>query len=227
MNKYWSKEEFETVVKNAKTIKEVLRHFGLPSNQGHYNRMFHKYVKEFNIDITHIMNSVKSQEFRKPIPIEELFIKGKHREGRSLKKRLIKEGFAKDECSVCGQTNEWNNKPLVLQLDHINGDNTDNRVENLRVICPNCHSQTSTWSGRNAQEKHAHKYVCKTCGGPKKYTKSKNCKKCERLSRRGNTKIVWPPKETILQMTEEIGFSATGRKLGVSDNAVRKFLRKQ
>lgn len=226
MSKYWSIDEFREVVKGSKTIREVLQHFGLPKNQGYYNREFHKTVDEFHIDISHIVENVKTQSFRKRIPLDELFVKGDQRNTQSLKKRLIKEGLAKDECSECGQLPLWNNKPLVLQLDHINGDNTDNRIENLRILCPHCHSQTETWSGRNAQEKHIHKHACSVCGGPKKNTKSDKCVKCENEARKENTKIEWPSVETVSQMTKQLGFVATGKSLGVSDNAVRKFLKR-
>ena len=66
----------------------------------------------------------------------------------SLKKRILRAGLLKNECYICG-LKEWLNKPIVLQLDHINGNNKDNRIENLRLLCPNCHSQTSTWCGKN------------------------------------------------------------------------------
>lgn len=56
------------------------------------------------------------------------------------------------KCACCGNTGEWNGRPLVLQLDHINGDNCDNRLENLRFLCPNCHSQTDTFAGRNCKK---------------------------------------------------------------------------
>lgn len=226
MNKYWSIDEFRAVVAQSKTIREVLQHFGLPKNQGHYNRMFHKTVDEFDIDISHITDSVKTQSFRKRIPLDEFFVVGVKREGRDLKKRLLEEGLVKDECSECGQLPKWNNKPLVLQLDHINGDNTDNRIENLRILCPHCHSQTDTWGGKNAQEKHAYKHVCSVCGGHKKNTGSDKCEKCRNVAQKENTKIVWPEYSALKQMTGELGFSGAGRKLGVSDNAIRKYLKR-
>lgn len=226
MNKYWSLEEFKEIVKTAKTIKEVLRHFGLPSNQGHYSRMFHKYVKENNIDISHILESIKKQEFRKKLSIEEMFIANSHRSGKNLKTRLLKESLIEDKCSNCKSPPVWNGKLLVMQLDHINGDNTDNRIENLRLLCPNCHSQTDTFGGKNTKKSHAYKHVCKTCNGYKKNTKSLNCKACEDKSRKEKTKIVWPSKDIVIQMTEELGFVAAGKQLGVSDNAIRKFLKR-
>ena len=66
-----------------------------------------------------------------------------------LKIRLIKENKMNYRCAICGNNGEWNGKPLSLQLDHINGVNNDNRIENLRFLCPNCHSQTETFSGKN------------------------------------------------------------------------------
>lgn len=66
-----------------------------------------------------------------------------------LKKRLIKEGIKEDKCESCGLVDIWNGKPITLQLDHINGINYDHRLENLQILCPNCHSQTDTYCGRN------------------------------------------------------------------------------
>ena len=66
-----------------------------------------------------------------------------------MKSRLIKEEILEYKCALCGNTGEWQGQSLTLQLDHINGINNDNRLKNLRLLCPNCHSQTKTFSGRN------------------------------------------------------------------------------
>lgn len=71
----------------------------------------------------------------------------------SLKRRLINEKKLNYKCALCGNTGGWNNKKLVLQLDHINGDHKDNRIENLRLLCPNCHSQTETFCTRQLRAK--------------------------------------------------------------------------
>jgi hypothetical protein len=72
--------------------------------------------------------------------------------GMSKRKFLFEHIFKKPTCTECGQNDLWNNKFLKLQIDHINGDSSDNRFENLRVLCPNCHTQTSTWGNPNKKK---------------------------------------------------------------------------
>lgn len=84
-------------------------------------------------------------------PLEEI-LAGKHPHYRNdhLKRRLLAAGFKENVCEECGLGTTWNGKPLVLTLDHVDGDSTNHRLENLRMLCPNCHSQTETFCGRNA-----------------------------------------------------------------------------
>jgi Zn finger protein HypA/HybF involved in hydrogenase expression len=75
------------------------------------------------------------------------------RAGRDhLKARLIKAGLKENRCEQCG-ISSWRGKPLSVQLHHKNGDGTDNRTENLEFLCPNCHSQTDTYGGRNGHRR--------------------------------------------------------------------------
>jgi len=78
---------------------------------------------------------------------------GSTRQRGVLKYYLLKQGLLPNTCALCPQGPEWNGKPLVLVLDHINGVNNDNRLENLRLLCPNCNSQTDTFAGRNVRRR--------------------------------------------------------------------------
>lgn len=86
-------------------------------------------------------------------PLDELLVAGRRTQGIHLKRRLIKAGLKEDRCEDCG-IDRWLGRPLALALHHINGDPCDNRLENLRLLCPNCHSQTPNFAGRNAQRRH-------------------------------------------------------------------------
>ena len=109
---------------------------------------FRKYVKRLGLWRT----NQGGRGLKKPVPVIPLeeILQGLHPEyGRShLKRRLLTNGLKKNECEECGLS-EWRGKPLVIQLEHINGVKNDHRWSNLKMLCPNCHSQTPTFSGRN------------------------------------------------------------------------------
>lgn len=141
----------------------------------------------------------------------------------TLKKKLYKKGIFKNQCVICG-INEWNGKELVCQLDHINGISNDNRLENLRILCPNCHSQTATYANKKKKEiKKTPRINCVKC---KFESNGKvfcdECKKTEAIKRRT---VERPPYEQLLKEIEESNFSAVGRKYGVSDNAIRRWIK--
>lgn len=163
----------------------------------------------------------------------------------SLRGRLIKEGLKENKCELCNIEN-WCGKPLSFHLDHINGDNMDNRIENLRILCPNCHSQTDTYCSNNMKssksEERNRRYlnkeekVIEKKFEIKKKVKTKNqcecgveirresnmCNKCHTKSLR---KVERPSIEQLKIDIKELGYAGTGRKYGVSDNAIRKWIK--
>lgn len=143
-----------------------------------------------------------------------------------LKIRLLKEGIKQNICEICG-ISEWNNKQLNMELDHIDGNRFNHSLDNLRMICPNCHAQTDTYRSKNAKYVKSEKN-CKICENTFERKLGDYCsRKCSNSSRKGNNyKIDWPNNIELKKLVDEYGYSATGRKLGVSDNAIRKHLNK-
>lgn len=157
-SKIWliDKEELISAIDSSKSLAEVLIHFGFVGAGGNY-RTLQRRCLEDSIDLSKFRESgrlkkiLSLNDFNEKIkfPIEVCLVENSNYSRSRLKRRLIKEGLLEDKCSVCGQLPMWNEKPLTLQIDHINGISNDNRIENLRIICPHCHSQTENFAGRN------------------------------------------------------------------------------
>ena len=210
-------EELVSLVKNSGALADVLRAIGLDP-KGRNLHTLKQRLEEENIDYSHIPMGRGSNRNRTGLgrdkkPLSEVMVKDSIYPTNNLKKRLLREGILENKCSICGLGPEWNGKELVLQLDHINGDSKDHRLENLQIICPNCHTQTDNYAGRGKR-----KYYCE-CGN-EKHKLSTKCNSCQGKLRR---KVERPPKKELKKDIEEMSWVAIGRKYGVSDNAVRKW----
>lgn len=136
------KEQLLKAIENATSYSQILRNLN-KAISGNAVKRLKKQLEEFGITVS-FDNTKQVENFVKK-PIEYYLRDNVKCDSGHLKERLIKEGLKEDKCEACGIGNEWNGYPLTLQLDHINGNHSDNRLENLRILCPNCHSQTSTW----------------------------------------------------------------------------------
>ena len=214
-------DEFADIVRTAKTLTVILKRCGLQNIGGNFHTI-KKRIQEDGLDISHIalgLNSNKGRSIsRDSIPLNLVLVENSKYSRTRLKKRLIKEGVLENKCARCGRPPEWEGGFLVLRLDHINGINDDNRIGNLRLVCPNCDSQLSTFAGRNNA-----RWFCRDCG-KKCSPGSARCQSCaNRLFNK--PKIEWPPIDILRNMVDSSSFVAVGQELGVSDVAVRKHVK--
>lgn len=215
MDKY-SNEEFIKIVQQSFSYKECLLNLGYNSNSGASTNRLKQKIQQLNIDISH---------FTSKIPIvrteDNIFIKDSTASQRTLRFWYTKGNYTSYICSICGQEPIWKEKKLTLILDHINGINNDDRLENLRWVCPNCNAQLDTTNGKNINHgKHVINY-CIDCG--KTIGKrSLRCMECERKNRT-STEVKDVTREELKALIRTTSFVKIGEKFGVSDNAIRKW----
>ena len=164
-----SEEEIRDAVANSTTFTEALIKLGCSANDGCNRKVFSQYVKDHNIDISHF---VKGASKRSAV---DIFVQNSV-VGQSVLRNHYKKGnYSEYKCSICGQEPFWNGKPLVLTLDHINGTNNDNRLENLRWICPNCDRQLTTYGSKRKKQQHECNICGKEINGVSKYNLCFDC----------------------------------------------------
>ena len=148
-----SKEELQSIISESTSFSEVLTKIGLvPSGSNHVQ--FKKYVEDNNFDISTmvgraILRNNKIGVEKTPM---EVFTQNSNMSSTKLKRKLFKYGLKEKKCELCGIT-EWNGRDLSFELHHINGNRHDNRYENIIILCPNCHSQTDNFRGKNSNSK--------------------------------------------------------------------------
>ena len=147
-NSYTDKD-FEEAVKTSISIREAISKLGLIPAGANYHQ-FHKTIARLNISTSHFKGQAanKGKTLSPKRDIQDYLNNIQSIQSHKLKLRLIKEGIKQHQCESCLLT-LWNNKPIPLELDHINGNNCDNSLTNLRLLCPNCHAQTDTYRGKN------------------------------------------------------------------------------
>lgn len=148
----WTQSDLEKAVKKSRSIRQVLHHLKLKEAGGNYTQI-QKYLKIFNIDSSHFTGRLWNKGIKtgpKPLtPLEKILVEESIFQSHKLKNRLISVGLKKPFCEECGWAQKSPDGRLPLELDHINGNSHDNRLENLRILCPNCHSLKPTHRGRN------------------------------------------------------------------------------
>ena len=203
-----------------------------------------KYVAMWDIPTQHFdpyaSQRAGGARHRSPRPLPEVLVEGSTYSRGSLKKRLYEEGLKRPSCELCGQGEIWRGRQVGLILDHINGRRDDNRIENLRIVCPNCAATLDTHCGRNLPRRA----VCEGCSDvfmPEANGQRFCSHPCFRRYRQATAgklvpsstlgipapdrrKVERPPYEQLMREIEATSYLAVGRKYGVSDNAIRKWV---
>jgi len=148
----YTDEQFIEAVNNSTSIRQVLGKLGLATQGGNY-ASFHNTTKELNIDTTHFTGRGwrKDKKFPYRSSLDDYFSGKQTVTSHALRLRLLKEGVFEYKCYKCNLSS-WNNQPIPLELEHIDGDHLNNSLANLTILCPNCHAQTSTYRGKNKRK---------------------------------------------------------------------------
>jgi hypothetical protein len=234
-NVRFTETELREAIATSRSYSEALRKVGLRPAGGNH-RTIKKYVERWAISAAHFdQDAVRRESFgRVPTPLAELLVEHSTYHRGHLKRRLFAEGIKAGRCELCGQGELWRGRPLALILDHINGVPDDNRLENLRIVCPNCAATFDTHCGRKNRQTVLER-ACLRCGttffpadGRQRYCSGFCGVRWDRAGRPrpGGRKVrERPPYEQLLAEIAATGWSAVGRKYGVSDNAIRKWVR--
>lgn len=149
----WTDEELVKAVEDCKSYRAVLKTLGLVPAGGNYGHVTLR-IKELNLSTEHFTGKGWNVGWKfdprvQKLSLKEVLVKNRPTQSHKLRLRLICEGLKKAECELCGWAENSVDGRLPLELDHINGDHFDNRLENLRILCPNCHSLQPTHRGKN------------------------------------------------------------------------------
>lgn len=147
----WNNEQFIDAVANNKSVAGVIKALGLIPAGGNYATVNNK-IKELNLDTSHFTGKgwnvglkFKPKEAK---PLSEILVENSNYQSYKLSQRLLKENIKEHRCERCKRT-EWEGVPIPLELHHVNGNRTDNRISNLQLLCPNCHALTDNYRGKN------------------------------------------------------------------------------
>jgi hypothetical protein len=224
----FTESQLREAVAAARSTTDVLRALGLRPAGGNHGTI-RRYIALWSIPTDHFDPYWASRsEQRSRVPLGDVLVRDSGYSRADLKRRLYQEGLKTPACELCGQGEIWKGRRMSLILDHINGEATDNRLENLRIVCPNCNATLETHCGKN-KPRGRPPIQCAYCGDRFRAARPEQrfcSNRCAGLAHGPSLRRVErPPFDQLLAEIDALGYSAVGRKYGVSDNAIRKWVR--
>lgn len=190
------------------------------------------YLKKMGIEYKGRQNHNKGKQANNYIPALE-YLKKEYVSSDLLRQKLIRDGIKEQKCEICGFS-EWQGSPIPLELHHKDGNHFNNELNNLQILCPNCHAIQGNNSGANKtysklikenkknkeEKKKSKKVLCPIC---KKHEMNKKSNMCIYCSAEQSRLVERPSREELKQLIRTLPFTKIGEKFGVSDNAIRKW----
>jgi hypothetical protein len=231
----YSELEARSAIAASRSFAEALRRLDMCASGNNWRTLKRYAVEVWRIPVDHFDPHAASRDAlrrnqRAARPLVEVLVEDSTFSRVQLKKRLYAEGLKAPTCEMCGQGELWRGKRMSLILDHVNGVSDDHRLDNLRILCPNCAATLDTHWGRNVHRTR----LCATCGaefrpaGSKQRHCSHRCggrSAASRVAQEHSRRVARPPYEQLMAEIAATSWCAVGRKYGVSDNAIRKWVR--